>query len=104
MTGLLPNGWMDHRNGVRHDNRWANLRTCTPTQNASNRKPQANNKSGVVGVHWREKGQRWRVEIKYHGKQKTLAQVKTLECAQQLRFMAERMYFGEFARELTTPE
>jgi hypothetical protein len=51
MTGEWPQGLMDHIDGVRHNNRWANLRDVSPAWNAQNRrKPQRQNKSGLLGV------------------------------------------------------
>jgi HNH endonuclease len=38
MTGESPSLEIDHRNGVRHDNRWANLRLATSAQNKQNRR------------------------------------------------------------------
>jgi hypothetical protein len=37
VTGAWPRGQIDHINGDRSDNRWANLRDVTPSENARNR-------------------------------------------------------------------
>lgn len=51
--GIQPNGFLDHINGVRHDNRLANLREATPGQNCQNtRTSHANNKHGFKGVNF----------------------------------------------------
>jgi hypothetical protein len=51
VTGNLPKNEVDHINGVKTDNRWANLRDCTHIENMSNfTKPNKNNKSGLLGV------------------------------------------------------
>lgn len=51
MTGEWPAHHVDHINGDRADNRWCNLRSCTPTVNQQNlRAPQSNNRTGLLGV------------------------------------------------------
>lgn len=42
--------WVDHKNGIRHDNRWANLRRSTQAQNNRNKSMSKNNSSGFKGV------------------------------------------------------
>lgn len=43
---------MDHINGNRSDNRWANLRDVTHSVNLQNqRRPKSDNKCGFLGVH-----------------------------------------------------
>lgn len=61
---------IDHKNRVRHDNRWPNLRLAVNKdadnlQNLSLRKDCA---SGVPGVHWDIRKQRWRAYIGSSGK------------------------------------
>jgi hypothetical protein len=53
----------DHINGNMLDNRKANLRTCTASQNAMNSKLSKNNKSGFKGVYWRKDTEKWRAKI-----------------------------------------
>lgn len=49
--GAWPEGLLDHRNGVRHDNRIENLRPTTRGLNLQNqRRARSNNKSGYLGV------------------------------------------------------
>jgi hypothetical protein len=61
--GEWPSGQIDHINGVRHDNRLANLRVVTNTENQRNRCRRSDNKSGVQGVRWEAKVNRWVVYI-----------------------------------------
>tara|TARA_R110002126_G_C10195847_1_gene476394 strand:- start:25 stop:531 length:507 start_codon:yes stop_codon:yes gene_type:complete len=49
MTGDWPLEVVDHINGVKHDNRWCNLRPATLSQNGSNRSV-VRNKLGLRGV------------------------------------------------------
>lgn len=49
--GCWPRGQLDHINGVKSDNRIANLRDSTQTENMQNgREPRKHNKSGLLGV------------------------------------------------------
>lgn len=48
--GALPPNQVDHINGVRHDNRFSNLRYATASDNMCNRGAQVNNKVGLKGV------------------------------------------------------
>lgn len=43
ITGEEPEDEIDHKNGVRHDNRWENLRSCTRAQNQHNKNGIENN-------------------------------------------------------------
>lgn len=56
MTGELvkyPDFEIDHINGNRADNRWANLRKVTKSENQRNGSKRVNNTSGVHGVNWK---------------------------------------------------
>jgi hypothetical protein len=53
---------IDHCNGIRNDNRLANLRVATRSQNASNSKKRTDNTSGFRGVH-RKRGKKWFAQI-----------------------------------------
>lgn len=48
--GEFPSGYLDHINGVRHDNRIINLRVACPSQNAANGPIRSNNTTGVKGL------------------------------------------------------
>lgn len=59
---------IDHinRNGL--DNRKANLRMATNSQNNANKSLQSNNTSGYKGVCWDKSRKKWIVQIKLNGK------------------------------------
>lgn len=68
VTGSYPDGEIDHRNGIKSDNRWCNLRIATHAQNSTHRGPAANNTSGARGVSWRRDIQKWRVYLRTDGR------------------------------------
>jgi hypothetical protein len=59
-----PTKCIDHINGVRDDNRIANLREATRTENARNARMKRNNTSGATGVFPHKN--RWRAYINLH--------------------------------------
>lgn len=63
-TGAYPTNHIDHINGNRSDNRWANLRQVTPAENQKNMKLPKDNRSGVIGVSWAKREQAWVARIK----------------------------------------
>ena len=87
---------VDHINHNGLDNRKSNLRICNNTQNSQNKGLQKNNTTGIAGVSWIEKRQRYECRIYVNGKKKFLGYVKTLEEAKALRDKAEEEYFNEF--------
>lgn len=69
MTGVWPSEEVDHKNGVRDDNRWVNLREIGGHENTHNNGgPKKHNKSGFVGVHWHKSKGRWRAQIGLNGR------------------------------------
>jgi len=53
----------DHINGNSLDNRKANLRTCSNSENISNRGPTKNNAYGVKGIRFNQRTQKWDAQI-----------------------------------------
>ena len=79
--GELPSSPLDHFNGDRTDNRIANLRLCTNSQNLQNRGKQANNTSGYMGVSWHKVRSKWRATIQIDKKHMHLGLFDTAEDA-----------------------
>ena len=50
MTGEWPDLYLDHKNNIKNDNRFDNLRPATHQQNMQNRLIPSNNTSGYKGV------------------------------------------------------
>lgn len=89
MTGDWPKGQIDHINGNRADNRWANLRDVSKKENGKNQKRSMLNKSGVTGVFWEARARKWRVKINDDKKIHWLGYFHDLEDAVAARKAAE---------------
>ncbi len=80
MTGGWPVNEIDHINGCKADNRWANLRDVTHAENMQNVvAPNKNSKSGVRGVSWSEQNRGWMAQIMANGKRRTLGFFPTVD-------------------------
>ena len=87
----------DHEDRNELNNRKYNLRPCTRSQNGANRNSQQNNTSGVIGVYWNTKREKWVAQIKCNQIRKTLGYFTQKEEAVKARLSAEIQYFGEFS-------
>lgn len=66
MTGAWPVNHVDHINGERADNRWANLRDVSRTVNQQNmRRASKTSRSGLLGAF--KKRDRWESRIRVQG-------------------------------------
>lgn len=88
--GRFPSEQIDHINGNPSDNRIANLRAASNSENQQNVGPKRNNKSGVVGVHWYTPRGVWRAAIKINGKYKSLGYFRSVAEAATARQLAEQ--------------
>ncbi len=96
MTGEWPKHQIDHKNRVKTDNAFLNLREATQSQNMINGGKSKRNKSGYRGVSWHSKYQKWRACISINGKLIHLGYTETAEDAHSLYINAGRIHFGEF--------
>lgn len=97
---------VDHANGDGLDNRRANLRRATRTQNNANARLRRNNTSGFKGVSWDKRTGRWMAGIRIDYRQRYLGRFDSPEEAARAYDTAARQLFGEFARtnfEAVTP-
>jgi hypothetical protein len=85
--GSWPADQIDHVNRDRADNRIANLREATQSQNQQNRLTKTS--TGTVGVIWHARDARWQVTIRANGARKHLGQFKDLGAAVAARKQAE---------------
>jgi HNH endonuclease/AP2 domain-containing protein len=94
--GRHPQGVIDHINGDLADNRIANLRECSPSENARNMLRSVPSRSGIKGVLRR--GNRWRARIHADGRCHWLGSYPTRKQAAAAYDEAAQRLHGEFAR------
>jgi len=81
-----PEGmYVDHINGVRHDNRRSNLRIVTPEENTHNNR-------SVKGYTWDKRERRYRAQIAFNKKQITLGRYHTEAEARAAYLEAKKIY------------
>lgn len=85
----------DHRDTVRNNNRWKNLRDArTRSKNRVNSNVGKNNKLGIKGVRVQQKCKKFEARFR----QKSLGYFDTAALASVAYAIAAKKYFGEFAR------
>lgn len=94
----FPDGEVDHMNRDPLDNRRANLRPATHSQNASNALVRATNKAGFKGVSRDWTTGRWRAELHANKRHVFLGRFGTAEEAARAYDAAARQLQGAFAR------
>lgn len=96
--GEWPDRQVDHINGDSLDNRIVNIRLATNYQNCLNRGLRRNNTSGVKGVSWSKRAQKWLAHITVNRKIMHLGLFDTIEEATAIRVEAANRLHGTFAR------
>lgn len=96
--GAWPPHQIDHINGDRADNRIANLRPATNTENARNATIGKNNTSGFKGVSFHKKAGKWSASICVDRRTRHLGLFETPEAAHEAYVAAAELAFGQFAR------
>ena len=91
VTGEEPDT-IDHINGNPSDNRWENLRGASRVENQKNTAMRNDNISGVVGVSWDRKNERWRASITSNGRTMNLGRYSNFRDAVDARMAAEIKY------------
>lgn len=97
VTGSFPIKVIDHKNRVKSDNSWNNLREATMSQNTANSASRKTSFSGVKGVSWCNTAKKWRATIVYHGKQVSLGRFANIDDAANAYKIGAKKLFGDFA-------
>lgn len=93
-----------HKNGNGFDNRKANLRICTQSENTLNKSFVSNNTSGFIGIWYDERRETWCPEIHKNRKRRHLGRWRKKEEAVYVRLIAEYILFEEYANEIVQRE
>lgn len=96
MTGSMPKQ-VDHKNGIRDDNRWENLRDASHSQNCQNAITRKDNTSGVKGVFWHKDKKYWIARLKVDGKQHVVGHYKEIAEAEMALKAARQQLHGDFS-------
>ena len=90
---------VDHINLNVLDNRKSNLRICTKHENDMNHKVNSANKSGITGVCFSNRKNKWRAYIYFDKRNIELGYFDKKDDAIKCRLKAEKYYFGEFSSQ-----
>lgn len=96
MTGKWPIEMIDHIDGNRDNNAFANLREATRSQNLANSKVRRKGRQIRKGLEC--VGSRWRARIQVNGQPRFLGSFDTQEAAAAAYEAAARASFGEFSK------
>jgi len=96
MLGEHAPHFVDHKNGIRDDDRWQNLRPASPAENSRN--VRRVNRHGAPGVSYRPgRKNPWRAQIQREGKPKSLGSYATKAEASAAYEAAAVKLHGEYA-------
>lgn len=97
--GSWPRCFIDHIDGDRKNNRLNNLRLADATSNMRNFASSRRNQSGIVGVHFDNKAQKWVAQIVIDKKHHWLGQFVNFDDAVACRKASEAVH-GVTIRQL----
>lgn len=95
--GYMPE-YVDHIDGNKLNNKIENLRPCSKAQNAWNMKKTVRNTTGVKGVTWNKRKQKYCVRLGCDNQKVFVGYYKTIEEATTAVKQARINLHGEFAR------
>jgi hypothetical protein len=96
--GEWPPFVIDHKDGDRLNNKIANLRSATRSQNNANSKPREGGYSKYKGVTWHKLRNKWMAQIRNGPRKIHLGYFECEKQAYEAYCSAAAQEFGEFAR------
>jgi hypothetical protein len=97
MTGVWHTTDIDHKNTIKDDNRFENLRPASRAENCRNRNKISSNTSGFKGVIFYKKTKKWKATICVNGKNRHLGYYFTPEEAHEAYCKASQELHGGFS-------
>jgi hypothetical protein len=88
--GYMPENDIDHIDRNRSNNKIENLREVSKSCNSRNSMQQNSTSSGVKGLSWHKRDQKWQVHIAVHGTRKYLGYYSDFTEAAAHRLAAEQ--------------
>lgn len=95
MTGKIP-AKVDHKDTVKNNNAWGNLRGATSSQNTCNSNLSSRNTSGIKGVTWSDGV--WEARINLNGVRYYLGRFNSVEEAAEVVKAHRNKLHGDFSR------
>lgn len=92
MVGAFPPDQIDHINRNKSDNRFANLRAVTGSENQHNANLKITNTSGYKGVYYHKTNKKWAAEICLNNVKNRLGNFSTPEEASAAYLAAQKIY------------
>ena len=89
---------VDHIDGNRKNNHVSNLRFVSNQENGMNKKIMKNNTSGITGIYFHEKSNKWKSLIRVNKILIYLGNFDSKQDAIHARKKAQDLYFGEFQK------
>lgn len=95
--GYMPE-MLDHIDNNPLNNELSNLRPANHSKNGFNRKIGKNNTSGIKGLTWNKKSEKWQTSIKANNKTHYFGYYKYKDIAETVLTMARQKLHNTFAR------
>ena len=95
-NGHLPS-FIDHIDGNKSNNKIENLRVASKSQNSMNQKISTRNSSGIKGVMWHKRDQKWFVQIRKNKKCHSFGYFDDKELAELVAMEATDLLHKDFS-------
>lgn len=99
VTGTWPEDQIDHRNRLKNDNRFDNLRDATNALNKANGGVYSNSSTGLRGVRYHRPSGKFQARCWFDGRRKSLGYFTSAHEAYSAYCEAAKTMYGEFARD-----